>query len=74
MISAGLRIKAYAYFFIGRDKKKEFFNEWFIEFMEFIGLRVPQSFTSKVIFKIIHNYFLDVVLAFESIVLFFYFE
>jgi len=39
MISAGLRIKAYAYFFIGGDEKMKFFNEWFIE------LRVPQSFT-----------------------------
>jgi len=38
MISAGLRIKAYAYFFIGGDEKMKFFNEWFI------GLRVLQSF------------------------------
>ena len=34
MISASLRIKAYAYFFIGADEKMNFFNEWFI------GLRV----------------------------------
>jgi len=39
MISAGLRIKAYAYFFISGDEKIKFFNEWFIE------LRVPPKFT-----------------------------
>jgi len=32
MIGVGLRIKAYAYFFIGGAEKKKFFNEWFIEF------------------------------------------
>jgi len=42
MISAGLRIKAYAYFFISGDEKMKFFNEWFVEFIE---LRVPQLFT-----------------------------
>jgi len=31
MTCTGLMIKAYAYFFIGGDEKKKFFNEWFIE-------------------------------------------
>jgi len=44
MTGAGLIIKAYGNFFINGDEKKKFFNGWFIGLVEFIELRVPQSF------------------------------
>jgi len=35
MIGVGLIIKVDGNFFIGKREKKKFFNEWFIEFVEF---------------------------------------
>jgi len=42
MIAAGLKSKANAYFPLTGMKKKNFFNAWFAEFIEFRASRILQ--------------------------------